>query len=141
METMGSGFPKAMEVAVLISGHQLIAVSQHKGGLRLLTRLEIFDLAAVFGLDGDELNKMLGQHGMLHRAYLDLNSAALNFHNRYVLLGGAVSGAWNQLGHLLATAHDRYAGGMNKGDDIAAVLTAIKFHNNNSSHYLLIILL
>ena len=71
METMGSGFPKAMEVAVLISGHQLIAVSQHKGGLRLLTRLEIFDLAAVFGLDGDELNKMLGQHAVSY-THLDV---------------------------------------------------------------------
>ena len=91
------------------------------------------DLAALLGLQNNPLDEVLGEHGVLHGAHRHGDLAALGLHHGDVLLHGGVGGAGDDLGHLLAAAHDRHAAGLDKGDNVSAMLADIEFHSDPSS--------
>ena len=60
--------------------------------------------AAVFGLHIDPLNKVLRQHGMIHRSHIHAQGIALHRDHRQVLLAGRVHRVGHQRLHFFAAA-------------------------------------
>lgn len=54
------GFPKSMQVAVCVHGLDLITLAKCKTDRRLIARMQQLALVALFGLQGDPLDKMIG---------------------------------------------------------------------------------
>ena len=133
IDKTGSGLPQPVEVAVGISGDRLVSLGQGKDRLGLLAGLQVLDLAALLGLQNNPFDEVLGEHGVLYGAHRHGDLAALGLHHGDVLLHGGVGGAGDDLGHLLAAAHDRHAAGLDKGDNVSAMLTDIEFHSDPSS--------
>ena len=72
-----------------VSGHHLITLSQGEDSLGLVVGGEVLDLLALLGLQSDPLDKVLRDHGVLHRAHLDGDGAAAEADDRDVLFHGA----------------------------------------------------
>jgi hypothetical protein len=121
-----------MKVAILIGRNNGIALLDRKCGHRLLARLQLNSLIASLGLQGYPLNIMGFGHWMLNRTHGHSDQVPLSLDYRNMLLLGAVSGAWNNELHRLATALDLNARVVDISDDVAANLTYVEFHRGIS---------
>ena len=120
--------PEAVEVAVGVSGDEGVGLGEREGDLRLAC--EGLSLPALLGFDCDPADEVLGKHGVKGRANDDLDRAVFILcDNGKVLFGSCLGGVGNELGHLLATAHNRNALVFYVCDDIATMFTLEKSHN------------
>ena len=101
--------------------------AQGKANFRFFTGMQLLTLVALLGMDGDPLDVMLRQHGVLDRAYLDMNDAIFHRPDGNVFFYGGIGGIGDDFGHLFPAAHDRNAAILYLGNDIAAVFANIKF--------------
>ena len=116
-----------MEVAVSVDSLHLVTLAQSEADNGLLTGGENLALVALLGLQGDPLDVMLREHGMRCGADLDGYKIAFHLIDRNVLLCGGFCCSGDDLLHFLPTAHDRDTRVFDFGNDVAAVLTNIKF--------------
>ena len=114
-----------MEIAVGINSNGLV-ITQEELHVGSLTGLKVLALAALFRLDIDPLDKVLGDHGVIHSANIYSNYAVLHGDGRKMLLIACIHGVGLQIGHLLAAAKQRDAGVVDLAHQIAAVLADIK---------------
>ncbi len=117
-----------MQVAVLVHCHGFVAVCEDELCGGLVAGCEVLNLAALRGLEGDELDVVLVSHRMFDFADLDFDGAAVYLDGGDVLFEGAVLGAGHELLHGLAAAHHRDAGVVKLRYDVSAVLASIEFH-------------
>ena len=120
-------FPEAVQVAVGVDGFDLVALADGEADLGRFAGLQGLALVALPGLQGDPLNVVLREHGMLDGA--DGNGDGVAFHliNRHMLLQRCVGRAGDDLGHFLTAAHDGDPTVFDHGDDVAAMLADVKF--------------
>lgn len=122
-----------MQVAVLIHCNSLLA-AEAEVGMGSGLGLERLAQAAVFGLNIDPLDEVLGDHGMVDGADVDGELVAVDGNDGQVLLAAGVHGIGDEGFHLLAAAHHRHAGIVDHADEVAAVTADIElgFHNETS---------
>ena len=125
------GLPQAVEVAVGVDSLGGLALGQSKHHLGGLVGIQPLDGGALFGLQSHPGDEVLLGHGVDHRAHDDLDQIALHGDGGDVLLNGSFLDAGFQFDHVLAAALDGYAGGGQLGDDVAAMLTDVEFHNGD----------
>ena len=89
--------PQPMQVAIGIDGTGLGAAGKKRRGLH--AGLKVMDLQAAFGLKGNPLDVVLGQHGVLRRANACANhvTVTLGLDDGHVLLVRRVLGVRGQL--------------------------------------------
>jgi hypothetical protein len=116
-----------MEIAISIYGNYLIAFKDSKGCLGSFSGLKSLSLVAIFCPDGDPLNVMLGEHGMVNGTYLNGYDIILYFINGYVLFCGTVGYSRLDLLHFLTAADQRTACLFNDRNDLSANGTTIEF--------------
>lgn len=121
------GFPKSMQVAVCVHGLDLITLAKCKTDRRLIARMQQLALVALFGLQGDPLDKMFGQHGMVNRADPYRYDISLDLIYRDMFFSSSVCRAGDDFSHFLAAAHYRYTRILHLGNDIAAMIANVKF--------------
>ena len=115
-----------MQVAVGVDRHRLFA-AQLKYRPGCLIGGEVAELSTVFGLHKDPLDVVHIHHGVLHRTHRDGEGAAGKLCHRQMLFAAGLHRVGEQLLHLFAAADQRDACVVDGGDQIATVLTDIKF--------------
>ena len=128
-----------MEVAVCVDRLNLITLAECKADLGLLAGVQLLALVALLGVERDPLDIVLRQHGMLHRADLDVDDAVFHRPDRDVLFHGGIGGAGNDLAHRLAAADNRDACVLNFGNDVTAMLANVKLLLHDNSPFLSLI--
>ena len=122
------GLPKAVEIAIGVSGDECVGFGKREGNLGLAR--EIFLLTAFLGFDCYPTDIMLGEHGVKGRADGDFYGTVFIFRdNGKVLFGCRFSGVRNKLLHLFAAAYDRNAACFQIFNDIATMTALVKFHD------------
>ena len=87
---MGSGFPKTVKVAILISGEDCIPFSQSKMSHGLFAGVKILLLISLRRLENDPHDIMYVKHRMLNGADRNGHSATFRFNNRNMFFAGSV---------------------------------------------------
>ena len=131
-----SRFPQTMEVAVGVDRFDFIALAESEADLRLLAGMQFLALIALLGLERYPFDVVLRQHGVLHRADLDMDDAVFHRPDRDVLLHGGIGGAGNDLAHRLAAADDGNVDVLDFGNDITAMLAKVKLLLYDDSPFL-----
>ena len=88
-----SGLPQGMEIAVGVNRHHLFARQQCKIRLGGSTGLQTFSLITGGGVNGDPLDIVLRQHGMLYRSHRHMDHIVLHGVNRDMLFASASQSA------------------------------------------------
>lgn len=101
-----SSLPKTVKIAVSINRLDLVTLTYREADLGLFTGMQLLALISLLCVYRNPLDEMLGQHGMLDRAYLYLDDTILHRPNRNVLFYSGVCSAGDYLRHLFAAAHD-----------------------------------
>ena len=117
-----------MQIAVLIGGYRLFALSEDKIGGGLLARLQILLLETGGGLQHNEGDVVRFQHRVLHRADLHIDLVAFNGDYGNMLFSGGVGRVRHQLRHALYAAGE----GVLHGEHIPARVAFIEFHGFSS---------
>ena len=131
-----SRFPQTVEVAIGVDRFDLIALAESEADLRFFAGMQFLTLIALIGLERYPFDVVLRQHGMLHRANLDMNDAVFHRPDRDVFLHGGIGGARNDLAHRLAAADYRDACVLNFGNDVTAMLANVKLLIHDNSPFL-----
>lgn len=87
---MRSGFPKSVEIAVCVNCLYLFALKESKACLGCFTGLQNLSLIAIIGLNGNPLDVVIFQHGVLHSTYGDVYQISVYYIDRNVLFSSAV---------------------------------------------------
>ena len=130
-----------MEVAVGVDRFDFIALAERKTDFRLFAGMQFLALIALLGVERDPLDVVLRQHGMLHRADLNMDDAVFHRPDGDVLFNRRVGRAWNDLAHRLTAADDGNARVLDLGNDVAAMLANIKLLLHDDSPFLSLIIL
>ena len=117
--------PQAVEVAVCVDGHGLV-VAQAEGHVGRVARFQDLALAAGFGLDIDPPDEMLGDHGVVYAADVDVERAVLHRNDRQVLFPAGFNGIGDQFLHFLPAAYHRNAGVADHTGQVAAAAADVK---------------
>ena len=125
-----------MEAAVGVDCFDFIPFAESEAGLGLLAGVQLLALVALLGVEGDPLDIVLRQHGMLHGADLHMDDAVFHRPDGNMLLHGGVGGAGNDLAHRLAAADDGNADVLDFGNDITAMLAKVKLLLYDDSSFL-----
>ena len=128
-----------MEVAVGVDRFDFIALAERKTDFRLFAGMQFLALIALLGVERDPLDVVLRQHGMLHRADLNMDDAVFHRPDGDVLFNRRVGRAWNDLAHRLTAADDGNARVLDLGNDVAAMLANIKLLLHDDSPFLSLI--
>ena len=139
---MGTGFlndklrfPQTVEVAVGVDRLDLVALAERKAGLRLFAGVQLLALVALLGVEGDPLNIVLRQHGMLHGADLDMDDAVFHRPDGNVLFNRRIGRAGDDLAHRLTATDDGNARVLDLGNDVTAMLANVKLLLHDSSSF------
>ena len=136
-----SRFPQAVEVAVGVDRFDFIALAERKTDFRLFAGMQFLALIALLGVERDPLDVVLRQHGMLHRADLNMDDAVFHRPDGDVLFNRRVGRAGNDLAHRLTAADDGNARVLDLGNDVAAMLANVKLLLHDDSPFLSLIIL
>lgn len=128
-----SAGPEAVEVAVGVGLDDLGAGDDFEDGLGLVVGVELGDLDAGVGLEDDELDEVLLDHGVSDGADRYAYQVAVACDDGNVLLDGGVNGGGDEFFHLLSAAHHGHARVDDLDDDISTVLTTIQFDFHSES--------
>ena len=131
-----SRFPQTMEVAIGVDRFDLIALAESEADLRFFAGMQFLTLIALLGLERYPFDVVLRQHGVLHRADLDMDDAVFHRPDRDVLFHGGIGGAGNDLAHRLAAADDGNVDVLDFGNDITAMLAKVKLLLYDDSSFL-----
>ena len=122
-----------MQVAILIHGDRFRRAGADD---RLGLVAQIDADTAIFGLDVDERDVVLGQHRMRRTTHLDLDRAVVDAgNNGQMLLDARLDGIRYELLHLLATTNNRDFRINDFLDHIAAMAALIKLGCHKSTMY------
>ena len=110
-----------MEVAVGVDRFDFITLAESKADLRLFAGMHLLALIALLGLERYPLDVVLGQHGMLHRADLNMDDAVFHRPDGDVLLHGGVGGAGDDLAHRLTATDNGNARVLDLGNDVTGI--------------------
>ena len=124
-----------MQVAVLVHLESLIAFGNGEVGDGSILRRQLDDLVAVLRDQADERDVVLRSHGMQRAAHLDVHVRAVDAHHGHVLLDRGIGGIGSELGHLLATAHQRHARVERLDGDVAAVHALVELEIHGKSPF------
>ena len=128
-----------MEVAVCVDRLNLITLAECKADLGFFAGMQFLALIALLGVERDPLDVVLRQHGMLHRADLNMDDAVFHRPDGDVLFNRRVGRAGNDLAHWLTAADDGNARVLDLGNDVAAMLANIKLLLHDDSPFLSLI--
>ena len=128
-----------MEVAVGVDRLDLIALAESEADLRLFAGMQFLTLIALLGLERYPFDVVLRQHGVLHRADLDMDDAVFHRPDRDVLLHGGVGGAGDDLAHRLTATDNGNARVLDLGNDVTAMLANVKLLLHDDSPFLSLI--
>ena len=115
-----------MEVAVFINGKNLF-ISEIKAHIGSFAGLEVLKLDALFGLNADSLDEMLGEHGVVNRADIYIQYSVSKLYGGDMLFAAGFNGVGNKLFHLLPAADEGNSGVFNYAYLIAAVTADKEF--------------
>ena len=119
------GLPEAVEIAVFVYCYGLF-VGEGELCYGSFAGLQLLVLGALSGLKADPLYAVLFQHGVCYGANFYLYFLAQYGYYGEVLFLAGFNGVGYQLFHLFAAAYEGYAGVLDDGYDVAAVLADIK---------------
>ena len=118
-------FPKAMKIAVCISGNRFF-IGKGKSYNGSFACRKTLALAASVGLEIDPLDAVLFRHGMLRRTDLYFNGVALYSNHRNMLFCTGLYCSGIKRRHFLAAAHNRHPGVVDQPGQITAMPSNIK---------------
>jgi len=114
-----------VEVAVFVYRHRLF-IGECELCYGSFAGQQVFALTALGGFKVDPLDAVLFQHGVCYGADFHLYLVAQYGYYGEVLFLAGFYGVGYQLFHLFAAAYEGYAGVLDDGYDVAAVLADIK---------------
>ena len=110
-------FPKAMEVAVSIDFHCLIALGDEEIGFRFFAWLEEAEASALLGEEIDPFDIMVLEHRMDDRSHFDVDEVAFFFGDRDMLFHRGLNRVGDDFLHRFPTARWAAADLVDFGDD------------------------
>lgn len=116
-----------MDIAIFVGSQNFVSFFETEGHLGFTIHGQTFSRPAIFGFQIDPDDVVFRHHGVGDFANLDGDDVAFYFDDGHMFLTGTVLGVGHQQFHIFTTADGGYAAVLDDAENIATMITTIKF--------------